>query len=251
MIRLADPVLTNDDSELTVVNVDLKFNNHELIDILVKRNQYCKEKDLGKRWNQEQEIREHINSEWQKLQVPLACYLTFESEEGRLRAETLNGMKIEEPVGRVSALAGENFQISRVTEPSNMYYENENIVKWEKIWRRLLTFTVLFNVLFIGWCILFAMMRINDNFQKAFPWVDCEELYKAYGSDSNLQLAAQVEFGNLEENGFTQANLVKYSTPNIQCYCERSEDKLGYSDARNKEYEVNEDGTKFKGKMCD
>lgn len=72
----------------------------------------------------------------------------------------------------------------------------------------------------------------------------------AYYSEHWLEHFALVEWYNIREQGINRNTILKLSTSNLQCYCQRLSKDIGHVQAASKVYEMKFRGQKFSGEIC-
>lgn len=61
-----------------------------------------------------------------KMQTPVSCFMSLESEEGKARAANYNATVCEEGYEKYRTFLGEEIDIQEATEPSDIIWENRH-----------------------------------------------------------------------------------------------------------------------------
>lgn len=129
------------DGDLAPIKIGLitfAFDNSEVILGLKKRGNYIKKENWDKlskiNCKFVEEIRKVKRGEslLDKLQKPVACFMTMETEEGKCRADEYNETVQMGQYLRYKNFLGEEIDMRPASEPTDIIWENRHVTIFEK-----------------------------------------------------------------------------------------------------------------------
>lgn len=119
----------HDDDAMKVAVVTFAFNNAEIIQNLKWRGQYIKWEKWAKleKLNRKMTNRLHNSQELlDKMQTPVACFMTLETEEGKCRADEYNDTVQQSDYIRYRTFLGSEIDVKGASEPTDIIWENRH-----------------------------------------------------------------------------------------------------------------------------
>lgn len=111
------------------------------------------------------------NSKLEKLTKPVSAFVTFETEEGYLRA-----LKSTENI----TLLGERAVMTQASEPTNIIWENREVGFISRFFRGIGILLILALICTFCFSIIVTLMRYNDYAFEKYQNQDCQELNQIY-----------------------------------------------------------------------
>lgn len=139
-----------DEAPVKIAIVTFAFNNAEIIYNLVRRGDYIRnqswkkyEKLHGKMVNRLHNSQELLD----KMQTPVYCFLTFESEEGKCRCDIYNETVQMEEYAHYKTFLGEEINMEAAKEPTDIIWENRHFSSLQRFYRSVIVILIMFGVL--------------------------------------------------------------------------------------------------------
>lgn len=115
------------------------------------------------------------------VQRPVACFITFEYEEGKNRASNHN--HVANNVAEYShykTLLKEPLVLKQASEPSNIIWENRSYTKVQRISRGQVVCAIMSLILAISFLIIYVASYKAQEMYERFPVQDCAKMERKY-----------------------------------------------------------------------
>ena len=115
------------------------------------------------------------------VQRPVSCFVTFENEEGKCRADEYNSIVASIPeYQHFQHLLGQPFKIQQAPEPSDILWENRHYTKNQRGFRSYLACLILLAILFASFVFIFYGTYKWQQLIDRYPIQDCKRVEKKY-----------------------------------------------------------------------
>lgn len=173
-----------------------------------------------------------------KLQRPVAVFLTMETEEGKCRAEEYNRKVQRCAQSEFKTFLGSHIDVHESSEPTDIIWENRHFSDTYIHVRAFLFLLMMLGILSISFMIVFSAQKKSLAMRRKYPHQDCREVEQQYENQYQLWMKQSIKEYHvnsmIEENG----GIVLYTGP-LQCFC-KEEKKRKHSISQ--EYELVERG---------
>jgi RNA recognition motif-containing protein len=214
------PKINKDLDEVIICDVNINFNNSEIINLLSKRGTALKYGKILEARKVEDEIKELKEKKYDSLIKPKSAFIVFEEEEAAIRAlSTNNTLKFYD----------KKLKFVKPAEPSDIIWENRHASKRGWIFRTAVASLVIFLIM-VGTFLLIMFLKTWTT-KVQYGDMNCETLRKFYPNNQILQKNAIKEYLTLigEKSQSTVDGALK-------CLCTQEKLKFGYTELYYKEY---------------
>ena len=164
--------------------------------------------------------------------VPQDAFITFENEEGFLRASKIETKKVCNREEAVVVWRDTNVDMKLPKEPSNIIYRNLYQEKRGKCVRKTVTYLVLAFALLSSCIVLFMTQKVSINLAKYFPDVNCDTLKHDLQNDTDMMIEyAYLEWFYYMTMDKQHISIEEISTQNLHCYCDDLQAEKGFFNA--------------------
>ncbi len=164
----------------------------------------------------EKEIEKIKDEEFEDFKRPVTAFITFETEEGVLRAKALKEGDAE--------FFGHSLTFVEPADPTDIIWENRHFTKKDKAIRT--TIVVIFTIFLLA--ITFIALLFLQKYVQKHKYassVNCEQIEKIYPTDDYFQFYAFKDwYGYYESPQKTAMSGI------LQCYCKKYQATNGYYD---------------------
>jgi hypothetical protein len=161
------PHVINENTDIRIAHISFAFNNKEIIELLIKRGVIIVDGKFTKLKKINEQIDAALEKDKEKIEKPVAAFITFETQEGFERGcyyyphhkdETNRDYDFVDPREEADKeLLGKKLELRRSTEPANILWENRHTTGKDIIVRSIVTGIVTLIVL-AGALVLFIML---------------------------------------------------------------------------------------------
>jgi hypothetical protein len=183
--------------EIKIAQITFAFNNSKVINWLKKRGSFIQSQKWEKMDAIEKEIFGQLQAEdpsnpgelaqsakdlLDLLQTPCTCVVTFESEEGAMRAAEYNNMIdfLNNPNPNITMAKYDHFLgvkdglgLKEVTEPTDIIWENRSVTNKTRVIRRTISYVIILIMLFCSGCAIFTLSIKSLTLKLKYPPKDC------------------------------------------------------------------------------
>lgn len=153
-----------------------------------------------------------------KMQTPVACFMTLETEEGKCRADLYNETVLMEDYAHYRTFLGSEIDVMGASEPTDIIWENRHFTAGARFTRTLIVSFVVFLMLCVSFTLIYTAQKTSLAMKQKYPKQNCNEINEEYKGRRNAWMRDSVnEFlinNAIEEKG----NVALYTGP-MQCFC--------------------------------
>jgi len=120
----------------------------------------------------EDELIKHRNKSYSKFDRPYVAYITFEQEEGAMRALALNRRKASKWWG------GQKPRFTKAPEPTDIIWEHGHYSQLTKNFRFFITFFIISLLLVMNFILIFFLMEwsLSNEDKYGGGHIDCDKM---------------------------------------------------------------------------
>lgn len=96
-----------------------------------------------------------------KLQTPVACFMSLESEEGKCRADIYNDTVKEPDYEKYRTFLGSEIDVSGASEPTDIIWENRHFTSFQRFIRTIIVAVVLLGVLCCSFALIYTAQKTS------------------------------------------------------------------------------------------
>jgi len=152
------------DDPVKIAIITFAFNNSEIIQNLKQRGKFIKnekwkscEKLQAKMTNRLHNSQELLD----KMQTPVACFMSLESEEGKCRADIYNETVMEPDYEKYRTFLGSEIDVSGASEPTDIIWENRHFTSFQRFVRTIIVAVVLLGVLCCSFALIYTAQKTS------------------------------------------------------------------------------------------
>lgn len=152
------------DDPVKIAIITFAFNNSEVIENLKLRGQYIKNEKWKKmeKLNSKMTNRLHNSQELlDKMQTPVACFISLESEEGKCRADIYNETVMMGEYAQYRTFLGSEIDVSGASEPTDIIWENRHFTSFQRFVRSIVVCIVLLGVLCCSFALIYTAQKTS------------------------------------------------------------------------------------------
>lgn len=173
------PMVINENPNIRIAHISFAFDNKEIIELLLKRGVIIVDGKFTKLKEINQKIDDCMEKHKEKIERPVAAFITFENQEGFERGVFYFPHHTEEenheydwvdPVTEEDKqFLGKKLELKRATEPANILWENRHTTGKEIILRSMVTGIVTLIVLIGALGLFIFLMKVTTINQLKYP----------------------------------------------------------------------------------
>ena len=205
-----------DEEEIKIANIAFAFDNAQLIHLLRKRGaaiKYNKVEQVEKIQGEINELKtEHLDT----FIRPVTAFITFETEEGVLRARAIQEKKEWFWSATTSEVEfdGHPLILKDAAEPTNIIWENRQYTDWERYGRLAFASFVAFLLLSLSFVfIVYIKLQAMEN-NKKYASVSCPDVDSIYSDPDLYERYALKEWYD-----YYKSPSESRMTGVLQCFC--------------------------------
>jgi len=96
-----------------------------------------------------------------KLQTPVACFMSLETEEGKCRADIYNDTVMEPDYEKYRTFLGSEIDVSGASEPTDIIWENRHFTSFQRFVRTIIVAVVLLGVLCCSFALIYTAQKTS------------------------------------------------------------------------------------------
>jgi len=97
-----------------------------------------------------------------KMQTPVACFISLESEEGKCRADIYNDTVLEpDYIDRYRTFLGSEIDVQGASEPTDIIWENRHFTAFQRLVRTFIVALVLLGVLCCSFTLIYTAQKTS------------------------------------------------------------------------------------------
>lgn len=170
-------ILEDGPHAVSVADITLAFNNHDLIRVLEERGGHVTNGEIEKIKECDEKIMTLKEKNASDFKRPVAAFITFNHQEGYERAIRLKEKRFffkRNPAKR--AMLHQPLYLNPAPEPTNIIWENRHYSFLHKIIRAAIAIAVMALLMFLVFvAFYFLKLRVNEN-NKKYPAVSCSNI---------------------------------------------------------------------------
>lgn len=163
--------------------ITFAFNNAEIIHNLRLRGKLIATEKWEKldKLNAKMVDRLHNSIELlDKMQTPVSCFMSMETEEGKARAANYNSTVEAEGYEKYKTFLGEEIDMQEASEPSDIIWENRHFTSGQRLKRTILVTLLVFFMLCISFVLIFTAQKNSLAMKQKYPKQNCVEIGMDY-----------------------------------------------------------------------
>lgn len=152
--------------------ITFAFNNSEIIKHLKRRGKMIK----NEKWKQMEKLHTKVqnrlansNELLDKLQTPVACFMTLETEEGKCRADLYNETVLMEDYAQYKTFLGSEIDVAGASEPTDIIWENRHFTSGARFIRTLLVSLTILGILCVSFGIIYTVQKTALAMKMKYP----------------------------------------------------------------------------------
>lgn len=241
----------HEDEPVRIAVVTFAFNNAEIIQNLKWRGRYIKfekwaalEKLNGKMTNRLHNSPELLD----KMQTPVACFMTLETEEGKCRADIYNETVGLADYAQYRTFLGSEIDVKGASEPTDIIWENRHFTSFQRFLRTIVVSLILLCVLACSFLLIYTAQKTSLAMKQKYPKLNCKEVGDEYANRRPAWMRDAVN-EYIINNAIEEKGEVALYTGPMQCFCD-AERKSKHK--KNELYELKDADNKviFKEPIC-
>jgi len=197
-----------DEMPVKIAIITFAFNNAEIIHNLRRRGLLiAKEK-----WKKYEKLHTKMQTRLansqellDKMQTPVACFMTLETEEGKCRADLYNETVLMEDYAHYRTFLGSEIDVGGASEPTDIIWENRHFTSGARFVRTLIVSFIVFLLLCVSFFLIFTAQKTSLAMKQKYPKQNCNELNEEYKGRRNAWMRDSInEFlvnNAIEEKG--------------------------------------------------
>lgn len=96
-----------------------------------------------------------------KMQTPVSCFMTLETEEGKSRGELYNETVQLEDYAHYRTFLGSEIDVKQASEPSDIIWENRHFTKGARLFRTLIVSFIVFLMLCVSFFLIYTAQKTS------------------------------------------------------------------------------------------
>jgi hypothetical protein len=208
------------DEQIKIAIVTFAFDNAEIIQGLSQRGRAIRQEDwdllekINDRMTQRLECQDCLD----KMQRPVAVFLTMQTEEGKSRAEDYNLSILQDEHREYRTFLGSHIDVHEAGEPTDIIWEHRHYSDVSVRVRASIFLLVMVGILCMSFMIIYSAQKKALAMKRKYPHQDCREFRFEYeGKEEAWRKDAiheyQVNSAIEEDDG-----IALYTGP-LQCFC--------------------------------
>lgn len=165
-----------DEAPVKIAMVTFAFNNAEIIHALKKRGTLIR----NQKWKKYEKLNAKIvnrlhNSQelLDKMQTPVYCFLTFETEEGKCRCDNYNDTVKDPDYAQYKTFLGQEIDMVEASEPTDIIWENRHFSSFSRFVRSIIVCFILFGVLCCSFYGIYTAQKLALAMKTKYPKMNC------------------------------------------------------------------------------
>jgi hypothetical protein len=220
------PNMEGEDDDIQIAVVTFAFDNAEIIRGLQNRGRAIRKEDwdLLEKLNDRMTERLECQDCLDKMQRPVAVFLTLQTEEGKSRAEAYNDLVLTNEYREFSTFLGSKIDMHEAGEPTDIIWENRHHSDWSLRVRGGIALLIMIGILTCSFIIIYSAQKKSLDMKRKYPHQDCREVdfqfegrHDAWRRDSIEEYRVNAA---IEEDG----GIALYTGP-LQCFCKAEKKK--------------------------
>lgn len=155
-----------------------------------------------------------------KMQRPVAVFLTLQTEEGKSRAEVYNDKVREDTFKEYRTFLGSPINVHEAGEPTDIIWEHRHYSDLSVRVRAAIFLLVMIGILCMSFMLIYSAQKKALAMKRKYPHQDCREFVFEYeGKEEKFKKEAIEEYRTnsaIEEDD----GIVLYTGP-LQCFCKQ------------------------------
>lgn len=153
-----------------------------------------------------------------KMQTPVACFMTLETEEGKCRADLYNDTVQMEDYQHYKTFLGSEIDVHGASEPTDIIWENRHFTSGQRFVRTMIVSFAIFLLLCVSFTLIYTAQKTSLAMKQKYPKQKCAELNDEYKGRRNAWMRDSInEF--LINNAIEEKGEVALYTGPMQCFC--------------------------------
>lgn len=222
----------NRSKEFEIADIHFSFKNREILNLLHERGKAILDNDHDMKRYIEHEINSVIKQNHETLTTPVAAFITFANEESYLSATELNKVRVGAKTYYKKYWQGHPLFFKPALEPSSILWENQYVPESEKIWKLIVSFVIIFLILFASFVFFFYAQKEIYDYMNTYPYIDCDSVVKTY--QESLEHYAVLEWTFLKDT--LHIKDLTSSTGTLSCFCKKFSQENGVISTLNAEF---------------
>lgn len=152
------------DRPVKIAIITFAFNNSEIIHNLRKRGLL-----LGKeKWKKIEKLQKKMSDRLansqellDKMQTPVSCFMTLETEEGKSRGELYNDTVELEDYAHYRTFLGSEIDVKQASEPTDIIWENRHFTSKARFLRTMIVAFIVFLMLCVSFFLIFTAQKTS------------------------------------------------------------------------------------------
>lgn len=235
-------------TDFQIADIYFSFKNREILHLLSERGKAILDNDHEVKVAIEGEIKDIIRHKHEELTTPVSAFITFANEESYLKATELNQVRVGSKKYYKKYWQGHPLFFKPALEPSSILWENQYVPESEKFWKLIVSFIIVFLILFASFVLLFYAQKEIYDYMNIYPYIDCDSIIKTY--EGSLEHYAVLEWTYLKNT--LHSDDLTSSTGTLSCFCLQHSTKNGVIATLNAQFFAPSkvDGQYVGGQIC-
>jgi hypothetical protein len=152
------------DDPVKIACVTFAFNNAEIIQNLKWRGRYIKFEKWSKLEKLSSKMTNRLHNSQElldKMQTPVACFMTLETEEGKCRADIYNETVMMNDYAQYRTFLGSEIDVKGASEPTDIIWENRHFTSFQRFLRTIVVSLVLLCVLGCSFLLIYTAQKTS------------------------------------------------------------------------------------------
>lgn len=210
-----------DDAPVKIAMVTFAFDNEEIINNLKRRGNYIRNQQWSKYVKINNKIVKRLHNSQElldKMQTPVFCFLTFETEEGKCRADLYNQTVQQEDFAMYRTFLGAEIDLHEASEPTDIIWENRHFTTCQRILRTILVCFILLGVLACSFYAIYTAQKMALAMKKKYPKTPCAPIIEEYKGRRESWIRDSVNEYIINTAIEEKGGVPLYTGP-MQCFC--------------------------------
>ena len=160
------------DKPVKIAVITFAFNNSEIIHNLRKRGLMIQKEQWKKMDKLQKKMSDRLANSQElldKMQTPVSCFMSFETEEGKSRGELYNETVELEDYAHYRTFLGSEIDVKQASEPTDIIWENRHFTKSARFLRTIIVSFVVFLMLCVSFFLIFTAQKTSLAMKQKYP----------------------------------------------------------------------------------
>lgn len=210
-----------DEAPVKIAVVTFAFDNAEIIKRLTTRGQYIKQQKWKKYIKTNEKIVSRLHNSQElldKMQTPVYCFLTFETEEGKCRCDIYNETVQLEDFAHYKTFLGSEIDMTAASEPTDIIWENRHFSAFQRFVRTIIVCLILLGVLICSFILIYTAQKTALAMKQKYPKVACGPLLEEYDKRREAWMRDSINEYMVNTAIEEKGGVALYTGP-MQCFC--------------------------------